>query len=76
MGAWFLACLNNDLLGLVGVRHVVVVVGTPVGQVLNLIPVGCLVVTSDQTYCCGVICERDDPDGDVCTPQGSVSYQI
>ena len=47
--------VHDNLLGLLGVKRQIVV-GTPHSQVLNLIPVRRLVVTCNQTYHFGVIC--------------------
>ena len=47
--------VHNDLFGVLGVK--VQVVSTPRGQVLDLIPVGRLVIPSDQAYHSGVVCK-------------------
>ncbi len=48
--------VHDDLLGFLGVECQVVV-STPRGQVPYFLPVGRLIVTSDQAYHRGVICE-------------------
>ena len=48
----------HSILGLMGVKGQVVV-GTPHGQVLDLVPVGRLVIFSDQAYHHGVVYNLD-----------------
>ena len=50
--------VHNDLFGRLGVKGQVVV-GTTLSQVLDFVPIGPLVIPSNQAYHCGVICELD-----------------
>ncbi len=68
MHAYFsLTEVNNKLLCLAGVKEQVIV-SAPCSQVLYLLPVGSLIVVSDEATHHGVICKLDDGVGSMHRP--------
>jgi hypothetical protein len=64
MGVCYLCCLHDQLLHFVDIERGIIFLA-PLHQVPNLLPVGCLIVVSNQAYHCCDVCKLDDLIGGV-----------